>query len=157
MTDLKERKEELLKRSKELFLLLEDYNSIKREKHSIDSEIQDINYKIEKNKNSFYIGHFFKAIEKYEGIEAFKIIDVLDPPNEKYALCLCVTCGDSNNAFENYSKGIRMLVVPLWVPASWRMISKKDNKKVIDQYEEIDKEKFTNIYTNMQKTLSENL
>jgi len=143
INNLKQQKEELSKRLNDLDKQLKSYYDIREEIRLVDLKLHEINRQIIKNERQTYVGKFFKAItDGYKGIRAFKIINILDPPNEAYALCLCVTEKDVDNAFQKYSKGLRKLVLPVWSSAKLRLCNINDNDLVIEKYKEINFNEF---------------
>ena len=138
INNLKQQKEELSKHLNDLDKQLKGYHDIKEEIRLVSLKLHEINRQIIKNERQTYEGKFFKAItDGYKGVKAFKIINILDPPNEAYALCLCVTEKDANNAFIEYSKGLRKLVLPVWCSAKLRFYNINNDDLVIDKYKEI--------------------
>lgn len=143
INNLKQQKEELSKHLNDLYKQLKSYNDIKEEIRLGSLKLHEIDRQIIKNEHQAYVGKFFKAItDGYKGIRAFKIINILDPPNEAYALCLCVTEKDVDNAFQEYSKGLRKLVLPVWSSANLRLCNINNDDLVIDRYKEIDFNEF---------------
>ena len=70
---------------------------------------------------------------------AFKIIDILEEPNSRYANCIALISGYRNTAWSEY--GIQEMTLPLWVPNSNRLMNKCE-LNLIEFYEEINAEKF---------------
>lgn len=143
INNLKQQKEELSKHLNDLDKQLKSYYDIKEEIRLASLKLHEINRQIIKNERQTYVGKFFKAItDGYKGVRAFRIINILDPPNEAYALCLCVTEKDANNAFREYSKGLRKLVLPVWGSANLRLYNINNDDLVINEYKEIDFNEF---------------
>lgn len=142
INNLKQQKEELSKRLDDLNKQLENYYTLKEEIRLTNLELHKINCQILKNERQTYVGKCFKAItDGYKGVRAFKIINILNPPNEEYAVCLSVTEKDDNTAFSEYSKGLRKLVLPVWGSANLRQYN-INNDLVINKYKEININEF---------------
>ena len=88
---------------------------------------------------------------RLKGVIAFRIDKVLPAPNEKYALCLCVTSHDAIDMFSSYAYGVRRMVLPLWYPATMSLVTREDDELFIDHYVEINKEGFEDV---LNQTLS---
>ena len=91
-----------------------------------------------------YIGKCFITCEKLENknkhIKAFKIIDVLDNPNERYASCVVLIDEHRRTCWEKY--GVKIMTLGLWTMNTLRMMSRESDPKVIDFYKEITQEEF---------------
>ena len=70
---------------------------------------------------------------------AFKIIDILEEPNSRYANCIVLIFGHRKTCFSEY--GIQEMTLPLWYPNSNRIMSKSE-PNLIEFYKEISAEKF---------------
>ena len=150
------KKEEL---QSELQILLDEIKILRQKNErvkDIEAEIFQIKNKISRESRLTKIGKCFKVInKKYDGIEAFKILDILAEPNVDYALCLCIGEGDNTTSvFTNYAKSIKTMVLPLWLPINLRLMSNNNDKKVIDEYGEITQEEFSDLLNKMYKTLT---
>ena len=100
------------------------------------------------NQHEQFVGKYFAITNlpnnKHSYIKAFKILSVLDSPNEDYAKCLVLIDGCRNNIW--VEKGICNMTLGLWNNNVARLISKKSDSKVIDYYHEITEEKFEEIW-----------
>lgn len=81
---------------------------------------------------------------KNKHIKAFKILEVLDLPNENYAKCIMLINGSERNCWNSY--GTKIEVLDLWNPNISRMIYKESDPKVIDMYKEISHKQFEKLY-----------
>lgn len=77
-------------------------------------------------------------------LRAFKIIDILEEPNSRYANCIALISGYRNTAWSEY--GIQVMTLPLWVPNSNRLMSKYE-LNMIEFYEEISAEDFAKMFS----------
>ena len=77
-------------------------------------------------------------------LRAFKIIDILEEPNSRYANCIALMSGYRNTAWSEY--GIQVMTLPLWVPNSNRLMSKYE-LNMIEFYEEISAEDFAKMFS----------
>ncbi len=73
-------------------------------------------------------------------IKAFKILELLDEPNEDYAKCLVLYSGLSDNCWNEFS--IKIKVLGLWTKNITRLMHRESDLDVIDFYNEISNEKF---------------
>lgn len=91
-----------------------------------------------------FIGKCFTSLDikenKYSYVKAFKILDVLYPPNERYAECLAIIDGVRTSAWEE--KGVLRMVIPLWTHNVTRLMPKEGDLKIIDYYSEIEEDIF---------------
>ena len=72
-------------------------------------------------------------------LRAFKIIDILEEPNSRYANCIALICGYRNTAWPEY--GIQEMTLPLWCSNNNRIMSSNE-PNLIEYYEEISNEEF---------------
>ena len=155
MNELLERKAELEAQIEELRKDVKTYYAIKEKYKEIETEISDIDRKLKYAKHKDIVKRCFKAKnDGYKGVEAFFVIKILDSPNENYALCFCLTKKDTNNAFRDYAIGTRVMVLPLWTYSTLRMTYKEDDEKVIDLYEEISLDEFSEIYNDISNKMT---
>lgn len=73
-------------------------------------------------------------------IKAFKILELLDEPNENYAKCLALYSGLSDNCWTELS--IKVKVLGLWTKSVARLMYRESDPDVIDFYDEISNQKF---------------
>lgn len=137
-------------------------NMTEKEMHFRMKEIDKIRDEL-KNEKSEYENYFFqKRLEqeledrrKFIGkcfynkdrsyknnnnwLYAFKIIDILEEPNSRYANCVALITGYRNTCWTEY--GIQEMTLPLWCPNSNRIMSNGE-PNLIEYYEEISNEEF---------------
>lgn len=89
--------------------------------------------------------------EKY--IKAFKIIEVLDNPNENYALCVVLIDGYRYTCWNEY--GIQIMTLALCTSNTRSMISKASDPLVIDLYKEFSQSEFESLYKKYQNKLDD--
>lgn len=96
-----------------------------------------------------YIDKCFATCEKVENeqkhIKAFKIIDVLDSPNERYTSCVVLIDGYRSTCWKEC--GVQIMTMRLWTKNKLRMMGKESDPKVIDFYKEITQEEFEQMTT----------
>lgn len=94
-----------------------------------------------------FIGKCFASLgikeNKYSYVKAFQILDVLYPPNERYAECLAIIDGVRTSAWEE--KGVLKMVIPLWTHNVTRLMPKEGDLKIIDYYQEIEEDIFNDM------------
>ena len=107
-----------------------------------------------------YIGKCYSAKEGYHGyanknkhIRAFKIIDVLEPHHENYAVCVALIDGLRNTCWNEY--GVNIMTLNVWGYNELRMINRESDPKVIDFYKEITQEEFEKLYHEYQGNLED--
>lgn len=151
INELNNKKIELQNELKSLLKEIEPFRQKNDRARDIELEIYQIDKKIKYESRIKYIGKCFKAVDNngYEGIKAFKILQILPEPNVDYALCSCIGEKDVNTAFVNYAKSIKIIVVPLWIPSKLRLMSNDNDKKIIEEYQEITQEEFTDLLKSM--------
>ena len=72
-------------------------------------------------------------------LRAFKIVDILEEPNSRYANCIALISGYRNTAWSEY--GIQVMTLPLWCSNNNRIMSSNE-PNLIEYYEEISNEEF---------------
>ena len=154
MNELLERKAELEAQLDELQEDVETYYAIKEKYKEIKEEISDIDRKLKYAKHKDIVNKCFKAKnDGYKGIEAFFVIKILDSPNENCALCFCLTKKDTNDVFSDYAIGTKIMVLRLWSNVVLRMVYRESDEKVIDLYEEISLDEFSEIYNDISNKM----
>lgn len=81
-------------------------------------------------------------------VKAFKIINVLDTPNERNALCTTLI-----NGCREY--GVQNMVLGIWCANERRMMSNESDPKMIDFYNEITQEEFKSLYREYLNNIEE--
>lgn len=87
-------------------------------------------------------------------VKAFKIVKVLDTPNENMAQCVVLIDGHRSNVWDEY--GIQIMTLGLWSQNTVRLMFKEADPKMIDFYEEISEEKFENLYREYSNNIEDN-
>lgn len=95
-----------------------------------------------------YVGKYYDASGlsetiKYRYIKAFKILEVLNPPNECWVQCTVLIDGIRRTCWKEY--GILNMAIPLWAPARDRLAYSDSDPKVIDFCKEISEEEFSKL------------
>ena len=88
-------------------------------------------------------------------IKAFKILELLDEPNENYAKCLVLYRGFSDNCWSELS--IKVKVLGLWIKSVARLMYRESDLDVIDFYNEISNEKFEVLFDDYLRDLEKHL
>lgn len=96
-----------------------------------------------------HIGKCYVAIDELKGnenkhIKAFKVVNVLEPHHENYALCATLIDGFRSTCWNEY--GVQLMTLGLWTANTNRMISSPNDPKTIDFYKEITQEEFESLY-----------
>lgn len=99
--------------------------------------------------NKTYIGKCFitrgMSDNEQKYIKAFKILEILDNPNESYALCEVLIDGCRYTCFKEY--GIQIMTLGLWTHNNLRLMNKESDPNMIDFYKEISEDEFQKLYT----------
>lgn len=136
--------EEKRKRIKELD---KDIEKLRKERNEYQEELasKKRNNKIEERKK--LIGKCFVQKTGIDNvgnnnneIKAFKILELLDEPNEDYAKCLVLYKGLSDNCWTELS--VKVKVLGLWTKSVARLMYIESDPDVIDFYNEIPNENF---------------
>ena len=86
-------------------------------------------------------------------IKAFKVLRILEYPNERYAECVVLVDGYESNCWN--VKAIKNQVIGLWTDNKFRLMSNESDPKVIDFYKEIPQEEFEKLYREYQCELDD--
>lgn len=133
----------------------ERMKEIDKERDKLRSERQEYeNYFIDKKRKELlddhknYIGKCFVTCEnpanEQKYIKAFKILEVLDSPNERYASCIALIDGYRSTCWKEY--GTQIITIGLWTMNKLRMAGSDSDPKVIDMYKEISHKQFEKLY-----------
>lgn len=137
--------EQMQKRMKEID---EERDKLRFERQEYEKYFSDKKRKEELDNHKNYIGKCYltKKLRENENrhIEAFRILQVLDSPNERYAICATLIDGYRYTCFQEY--GVQIMTLPLWSSNKLRMMSKETDPKMLDFYTEIDQEDFYVMY-----------
>jgi hypothetical protein len=128
------------------------YERQEYEKYFLDKKKREL-----LNSHKDYIGKCFVTREYPENeqkhLKAFKILDILDSPNERYASCISLIDGYRSNCWKEY--GIQIMTIGLWTMNKLRMMGGESDPKVIDMYKEISQEEFESLYVTYKRTLKD--
>ena len=136
--------EEKRERIKELD---KDINKLREERNKYQEELisKKRNNRIEERKK--FVGKCFVQKSGIDNIgnnnkeiKAFKILELLDEPNENYARCLVLHGGMSDNCWTEQS--IKVKVLGLWTKNIARLMYRESDPDVIDFYKEIPNKDF---------------
>jgi hypothetical protein len=148
--------EQMRKRMKEID---NEREKLRSERQEYENYFSDKKRKEELDNHKNYIGKCFitcdRAENEQEYIKAFKIIDVLDNPNERYASCVVLIDGYNDTCWKEY--GIQIMTIGLWTANKWQMINRESDPKVIDFYKEISQEKFESLCKDYNNKLNDAL
>ena len=144
--------------------MYERMKEIDKERDKLRSERQKYeNYFEDKKRRELlddhknYIGKCFVTCEKIENeqkyLKAFKILNILDSPNERYASCIALIDGCRSTCWKEY--GVQIMTIGLWTMNKLRMMRSNSDSKVIDFYKEISQEEFENLYAIYKGTLED--
>lgn len=104
-----------------------------------------------------YVGRCFTSKNFRENeqnqIKAFKVLEILESPNERYARCVALIDGYESNCWN--VKAIKNQVIGLWTHNKLRLMNSESNPKVIDFYKEISQEEFEKLYREYQGDLDD--
>ena len=81
---------------------------------------------------------------KNEYVKAFKVLRVLDYPNENCAECLVLIDGRRKGCWNEY--GVQTMVLFLWSQNEPRLMARESDPKMIDFYKEISETQFEYLY-----------
>lgn len=133
-------------------------NKLKEEREKYEKYFSDKKLKEQLNDHKQYIGKCF--ISKNEPgneqnqIKAFKVLEILESPNERYARCVALIDGYESNCWN--VKAIKNQVIGLWTHNKLRLMNSESDPKVIDFYKEISQEEFEKLYREYQCELDDN-
>ena len=134
----------------------ERYN-LRKEKEEYEKYFSDKRLKEQLNNHKQYIGKCFisknESSNDQKQIKAFKVLRVLESPNERYAECIALVDGYESNCWN--VKAIKNQVIGLWTNNKFRLIGSETDPKVIDFYKEISQEEFETLYREYQNNLED--
>ena len=130
---------------KRMKVIDEEIHNLYREKEKYEEYFRNKEVQDRMNAHKEHVGKCYMAIDGLTDnsdahVVAFKILKVLDSPNENYALCVALIDGRRYTCWNEY--GIQVMTLELWIPNKRRM----DDPDVIDFYQEISQEEFTRLY-----------
>lgn len=149
--------EQMRKRMKEID---EERNKLSLEKKEYENYFYNKKQQTKFEDHKEHIGKCYMAIDGYIGstntnkhIRAFKIIDVLEPHHENYALCVTLIDGYRSSCWNEY--GVQIMTLNVWGHNKFQMISKESDPKMIDYYKEISQEEFERLYSEYSNNLED--
>lgn len=80
---------------------------------------------------------------QYKHIKAFKILNVLDEPNESYAECLTIIDGCRNTCWSE--SGVNVMTLGLWNPNRSHLMSRESDPKMIECCKKISNDDFEDL------------
>ena len=114
-------------------------DNLRKEKEEYEKYFSDKKLKEQLNNRKKYIGKCFisknKPNNEEKQIKAFKVLRILENPNEEYAECIALVDGYESNCWN--VKAIKNQVIGLWTNNKFRLMSNETDLKVIDFYKEI--------------------
>ena len=132
-------------------------NKLREERKEYEKYFSDKKLKEQLNDRQQYIGKCFvtknESSNEKQQIKAFKVLRILEHPNERYAECIVLVDGYESNCWN--VKAIKNQVVGLWTPNKHRLMSNESDPKVIDFYKEIPQEEFDKLYREYQCELDD--
>ena len=132
-------------------------NKLKEEREEYEKYFSNKRLKEQLDNRKQYIGKCFisknEPSNEQKQIKAFKVLRILENPNEKYAECIALVDGYESNCWN--VKAIKNQVIGLWTPNKFRMINIETDPKVIDFYKEISQEEFETLYREYENDLED--
>lgn len=132
-------------------------NKLKEEREKYEKYFSNKRLKEQLNNQKQYIGKCFisknESSNKQNQIKAFKVLGILEDPNERYAECIALIDGYESNCWN--VKAIKKQVIGLWTHNKLRLMNKETDPKVIDFYKEISQKEFELLYREYQKDLED--
>lgn len=132
-------------------------NKLKEEREKYEKYFSDKKLKEQLDDYKQYVGRCFTSKNFRENeqnqIKAFKVLEILESPNERYARCVALIDGYESNCW--IVKAIKNQVIGLWTHNKLRLMNSESNPKVIDFYKEISHEEFEKLYREYQGDLDD--
>ena len=132
-------------------------NNLRKEKEEYEKYFLDKRLKEQLDNRKKYIGKCFISKNELNNeekqIKAFKVLRILENPNEEYAECIALVDGYESNCWN--VKAIKNQVIGLWTNNKFRLMGSKTDPKVIDFYREISQEEFETLYREYQNNLED--
>ena len=132
-------------------------DNLRKEKEEYEKYFSDKKLKEQLNNHKQYIGKCFisknESSNEQKQIKAFKVLRVLENPNERYAECIALVDGYESNCWN--VKAIKNQVIGLWTNNKFRLMNSETDLKVIDFYKEISQEEFETLYREYQNNLKD--
>ena len=132
-------------------------NNLRKEREEYEKYFSDKRLKEQLNNHKQYIGKCFisknELSNEQKQIKAFKVLGILENPNERYAECIALIDGYESNCWN--VKAIKNQVISLWNHNKLRLMNKETDQKVIDFYREISQEEFETLYREYKNDLKD--
>ena len=132
-------------------------NNLREEKEEYEKYFLNKRLKEQLNNRKQYIGKCFisknEPNNEEKQIKAFKVLRILENPNEEYAECIALIDGYESNCWN--VKAIKNQVIGLWTNNKLRLMSSESDPKVIDFYKEISQEEFETLYREYKNDLED--
>ena len=134
-------------------------NKLKEEREEYEKYFSNKRLKEQLNDRKQYIGKCFisknEPSNKQKQIKAFKVLRILENPNERYAECIALVDGYESNCWN--VKAIKNQVIGLWTNNKLRLMNSESDTKVIDFYKEISQEEFEILYKEYHNNLEDKI
>lgn len=141
-------------------------NEINNQRHALDKEkrkYEEILWEKERKNileaHREFEGKYFITMNitnnTHKQIIAFKLLKVLDPPNERYAECVVLVNGIESNCWN--VKAIKLQTLPIWCKNTNSMVSRDDEPRMIDMYRMVDEDKFIDLYDKYLENINSKL
>ena len=132
-------------------------DNLRKEKEEYEKYFSDKRLKEQLDNRKKYIGKCFisknELNNEQKQIKAFKVLRILENPNEEYAECIALVDGYESNCWN--VKAIKNQVIGLWTNNKFRLMNKETDPKVIDFYKEISQEEFETLYREYENDLED--
>ena len=132
-------------------------NNLRKEKEEYEKYFLDKRLKEQLDNRKKYIGKCFisknESSNEQKQIKAFKVLGILENPNERYAECIALVDGYESNCWN--VKAIKNQVIGLWTNNKFRLMNNESDLKVIDFYREISQEEFETLYREYNNDLED--
>ena len=132
-------------------------DNLRKEKEEYEKYFSDKKLKEQLNNHKQYVGKCFisnnESSNDQKQIKAFKVLRILENPNEKYAECIALVDGYESNCWN--VKAIKNQVIGLWTHNKLRLMNSETDPKVIDFYKEISQEEYETLYREYQNNLKD--
>ena len=132
-------------------------DNLRKEKEEYEKYFSDKRLKEQLNNRKQYIGKCFisknESSNEQKQIKAFKVLKILENPNERYAECITLVDGYESNCWN--VKAIKNQVIGLWTHNKFRLMNSESEPKVIDFYREISQEEFETLYREYNNELED--
>ena len=132
-------------------------NILRKEREEYEKYFSDKRIKEQLDNHKQYVGKCFLSKNELRNeqkqIKAFKVLGILENPNERYAECIAIVDGYESNCWN--VKAIKNQVIGLWTHNKLRLMNSETDPKVIDFYKEISQEEFETLYREYKNDLED--